>query len=84
MGKWTHFCIDPDNRTRKTLFVLGKCETCDGDIQEPNAVGSTSSRNKLYSVGLREYYDPLPPEIYYDDDTDKSVCENCLNQEYCF
>ena len=60
----------------KTVFDLGKCENCGGEIQEPNAI-TVTNLDFVDKSGLTEYkHFELPPQIWWDDDIGP-VCEVC-------
>jgi hypothetical protein len=61
----------------KKVFTLGKCENCDGEVQEPNAVTVTNLKDVDKSE-LTEYKETvLPPEMYWNDALECATCEDC-------
>jgi hypothetical protein len=73
---WTHFRNNNDGTT--TLFDLGKCETCGEPVQLPNAVGGVERDiPKYFKLGMKEWTEEIPPEIAYNEDTDKTDCDAC-------
>ena len=64
------------------LFSTGTCETCTRQIQEPNAVTLFPTASQLTRIEsgkckLRLWPEdkPLPPEIWWDDDLEQTVCD---------
>lgn len=57
-----------------TVFFLGKCENCEGEVQEPNAVGCPNWREVTPDL---IQVDTLPPEIWATEDGGGSVCDDC-------
>jgi len=59
------------------VFTLGECETCGGPCQEANSITVKAPKDVLLLNGLIEYTEELPPEIFYNEETDMCDCENC-------
>jgi hypothetical protein len=60
-----------------TVFEIGTCESCGKPIQEANAFGvSVKDIPTLLKMGVKEI-DFLPPEIQYNDVTQKCDCQGC-------
>jgi len=63
---------------KTTLFSTEFCETCNGVAMSPNAVGGISADiPKYHRLGARRWFSSLPPETYYDENTDKTACYGC-------
>lgn len=63
------------------IYFIGKCDTCDGDIQEPNATAIYMVTGRwLAEAGLsrREH---MPPEIFFCDESREVVCDNCAFED---
>ena len=76
MSNWTHYHLNRHNEV--TLFELGECECCGGEVVEANAVkGNIADEQKYIRMGLQEYSGELPPEIDVDEDTGEGICDNC-------
>ncbi|KKN40330.1 hypothetical protein LCGC14_0734340 [marine sediment metagenome] len=77
---WTHY-VDEKRQDRMVhAFTVGKCETCHGEIEEPNAVGLEGR------AALEHGLTKLPrrlPEIGHNEETEISDCENCRGRDLC-
>ena len=60
---------------RHTGFELSTCETCGKPVQAPNSVTLCEPEARLQALGLKEWEGEMPPEIYYCELTDMSVCD---------
>jgi len=60
----------------KTIFTLGKCENCERDIQEANAVTVVKIPQPVLDR-LKIYDGELPYEIFWDDELGMTACEGC-------
>lgn len=72
---FTHF-VDRGDGTL-AMMNLTECETCGSMIQAPNGMTAHEPAAKLLGIGLKEL-PVFPPDGYYDEDTDKEVCDLCI------
>ena len=77
---WTHYVDEKRADGFVHAFTVGKCETCHGPIEEPNAVGI--DRHVAFGYGLTKLLLRLP-EIGHDEETEISDCENCRGRDLC-
>jgi hypothetical protein len=77
MALWglTHY--KTEGPERHIGFELGTCENCGRLVQEANAVTLCEPEKKLQYFGLKEWEGELPPEIFWSDELNMSVCEVC-------
>jgi len=73
---YTHYMNNGENSNYS--FELDTCETCGGDIQAPNGVTICEPESKMASLGLKKWEGEFPADSYYDEATDKGICDNCL------
>lgn len=61
----------------QTWFTLDKCEHCDGDVQEANAVSvSLDQQPQLVAMGVI-IVEKLPAQGYWSNITEGETCDNC-------
>jgi len=77
---WTHYVNENRADGFVHAFTVGKCETCHGEIEEPNAVG-IELRTAL-GHGLKNLRRRLP-EIGHNEETEISDCEDCRGRDLC-
>lgn len=65
------------HRPSNTVFTLGECEKCGGEVMEPNSVTilNLQDLNVKELIEYKETY--LPWEIFWNDDFGGAVCESC-------
>lgn len=76
MMRFTHYLVGSeeivDGVEMLQCFTVGRCETCDRPVTEPNAC-------KVGMVGIRFFLHawegPMPPEIWHDDELGQTICE---------
>jgi len=72
----THYKVEKEGKT--TLFNLDTCETCGGLVRGPNSIGGSTKDIPVYQKqGLIQWQDKLPPEIAYNENTNKTDCDKC-------
>lgn len=72
----------PDGREQGTMFSTDRCETCGRTVQQPNAVTIFPKPGQLEKLGIRTWEKPLPPEIWWDEDLEQTVCDRADCKEH--
>jgi hypothetical protein len=58
------------------VFELGSCESCEGPVQEVNAVKMAAYQAE--ALGLEKYEGDAPAEIAFNELEGVCDCENCV------